>query len=188
MSDAVSALQGAQFDGLVSLRDLGPQGMISLRADLADASVKKAVKAAIGVDVPARRQASLTDAGGALWMSPDEAMLLCAYGDVPDVLAKLQKALGSAHALAADVSDARVVIRMEGPAAREVLAKVCPADLRAEKLPVGEVRRTRFAQVAGAFWFRDDETVDVVCFRSVAGYVFDLLSTAADPQAAVGHF
>jgi len=49
------------------------------------------------------------------------------------------------------------------------------------------VRRTRFAQVPAAFWMQDDNSAEVVAFRSVAAYVFGLLKTAA-AAGPVGHF
>jgi sarcosine oxidase subunit gamma len=35
------------------------------------------------------------------------------------------------------------------------------------------------AQIAAAVWMEADETLRVICFRSVARYAQDLLSTAA---------
>ncbi len=58
--------------------------------------------------------------------------------------------LRAEHHLAADVSDARAVFRIEGAKADQVLAKLCPVDLAT--LEPGELRRTRAAQVAAAFW------------------------------------
>ena len=85
---------------------------------------------------------------------------------------KLDKALAGKHHLAVDVSDARAVFRIEGPKAAEVLMKLRPVDL--PPLAPGELRRTRAAQVACAFW-RDDDGYTLVSFRSVAAYVMGLL-------------
>jgi len=114
-----------------------------------------------------------------------KVMVLCPHGDVPETLAALAGALSGEHVLCADVSDARAVFRLEGEGVRAVLAKLSPADLRPRSLPSGEVRRTRLAQVAGAFWLSDGGTATLVCFRSVADYVEELLSNAADPAGAV---
>ena len=62
---------------------------------------------------------------------------------------------------------------------RGVLAKLTPANLHPDALATGEVRRTRLAQVPAAVWLRDEDTAELICFRSVARYVFDLLSNAA---------
>ena len=101
---------------------------------------------------------------------------------------KLTKSLGKAHALAKNVSDARAVFEVSGAHARDVLAKLTPADVSPDAFGVGDIRRSRLAQVAGAFWVVDDHTFRIVCFRSVAQYVFDLLCVAAQPGSEVNHF
>lgn len=188
MSEAASALAGASFDGTVAVRELGLQGMITLRGDLSSSGLKKAVKAAIGAAVPGQRAIALTESGGVAWMSPDELLVLCAHDRVHDALAAMAKALAGEHHLAADMSDARAMFEVKGPAAREVIAKLCPVDMAPGAFAPGEIRRTRMAQVPAAFWMVDDETIRVVCFRSVAEYVFGLLCKAADPGSEAGFF
>jgi sarcosine oxidase subunit gamma len=97
--------------------------------------------------------------------------------------------LGTTHALAVNVSDARAMFRVSGgAAAREVLAKLCPVDMSPGVFKSGMFRRTRMAQVATAFWMDDNEDIYIICFRSVAQYVFDLLKTAAQPGSKVDVF
>ena len=189
MSEAASALPGAAFDGLVRIEEAGLRGMVTLRADLGATKVRKAVKAAIGVDVPQTRRAVLDGDRGALWMSPDELMLLLPHGEAAGAVAALSKALAGVHHLAVEVSDARAVFRLTGDlaAVREVLAKLTPADVSPGGFGEGEVRRTRLGQVAAAFWI-EDGGVTLVAFRSVAAYVFDLLSNAAAPDSAVRYW
>ena len=189
MSEPVTALNGAAFSGAIDVADAGPVGMITLRGDLSDDALKDACQSD-GLVVPERGKATGGLEAGLLWMSPDELMLLCAYGAAADRVAGLAKALEGHHGLVAEVSDARAVFRLtgKGAAIREVLAKLSPADMRMSALPVGQVRRTRLAQVSAAFWFTDDNEAVLICFRSVADYVFGLLSTAAQPGSEVGHF
>jgi len=186
MSEPVSALGGAVFDGFVKVEEAGLQGMITLRGDLASAAVKRAVRAVAGTGVPDRREVLLKGDRGAAWMSPDELLLLGPYGHAEAGVAAAGKALGKAHALAVNVSDARAVFRLTGPGAREVLAKLAPVDMAG--FAPGEIRRTRLAQVPVAFWISGPEEFTVVAFRSVATYVFDLLKTAATPGGEVGVF
>lgn len=188
MSEARSALPGAAFEGLASIGDAGLRGMVTLRGDLGSAKLKKAVKDVAGVAVPDTRRGAFAGDRGALWMSPDELLILVPHAEADDAAAALGKALEGTHHLAVNVSDARAVFRISGEGWREVLAKLTPADLHPDAFGPGEVRRTRLAQVAAAFWISGEDSVDVVCFRSVAKYVFDLLSTAADAPATVGHF
>lgn len=175
MSEPVSALNGASFQGFATVREIGPLGMITVRAK-GPKPLDKAVKASVGTKVPAQRRIEINGDKACAWMSPDEYLLVLPYAEVPAALAAVSKAMAGEHHLAVDVSDARAVFRVEGERAAEVLAKLAPVDF--DKLEPGELRRSRTAQVAAALW-RQDGGYTVVCFRSVARYVFDLLENAA---------
>lgn len=177
MSDPVSALQGASFQGFASIREIGPLGMISLRAKGLK-SLDKAIKAIVGTKVPAQRRIEVNGDRACGWMSPDEYLLVLPYPAVADALARLSKSLAGQHYLAVDVSDARAVFRIEGEGAADVLCKLSPVDF--DRLEPGELRRTRAAQVAAAMW-KQDQGFTLVCFRSVAGYVMGLLTHSARP-------
>jgi sarcosine oxidase, subunit gamma len=171
MSDPVSALKGASFQGFATVREIGPLGMITLRAKGVKA-LDKAVKAVTGTKLPATRRIEVNGDRACGWMSPDEYLLVMPYADVTEALAKLAKSL------AVDVSDARAVFRIEGDKAADVLRKLSPVDF--DTLEPGELRRTRAAQVAAAIW-QQDGGYTLVCFRSVADYVMGLLSHSAQP-------
>ena len=175
MSDPVSALRGASFDGIARVREIGPLGMITLRAKGVK-GLTKAVKAAVGTKVPAQRRIEFAGDRACGWMSPDEYLLILPYDQVAAALTVLAKALDKEHHLAVDVSDIRAVFRVEGTWANEVLRKLVPVDI--DLLPEGELRRSRAAQVACAFW-RAEGGYTLVSFRSVARYVFDILAHSA---------
>ncbi|MCC6519816.1 MAG: sarcosine oxidase subunit gamma [Tabrizicola sp.] len=175
MSDPVSALNGASFQGFAAIREIGPLGMITLRAKGLK-SLDKAIKAVTGTKIPAQRRIEVNGDRACGWMSPDEYLLILPYAEVGGALASLAKSLAGEHHLAVDVSDARAVFRVEGDRAAEVLQKLSPVDF--ETLEPGELRRSRTAQVAAAMW-KQDQGFTVVCFRSVARYVFDLLANAS---------
>ncbi|MFU8881823.1 MAG: sarcosine oxidase subunit gamma [Rhodobacterales bacterium] len=193
MSEPRSALDGARFEGLVTVEDLGLIGMITLRADLSHAAVAAALDKALGLPMPPKgciRPAKGVSQGQAAWMSPDEILLILPYGQTGAAVSSLEASLAGTHHLVQNVSDARAVISVTGPDAhvREVLAKLAPVDLHPASFTVGDFRRSRMAQVAGAFWMPEAGRINAVCFRSVAVYVFDLLKAAADPAAAVDYF
>jgi len=177
MSEPVSALDGASFQGFAGIREIGPLGMIMLRAKGVKA-LDKAVKAVTGTKLPAQRRIEINGDRACGWMSPDEYLLILPYADIAEALAKLAKALAGEHHLAVDVSDARAVFRIEGDQATDVLRKLSPVDF--DKLAPGELRRTRAAQVAAAIW-QQDQGFTLVCFRSVAAYVLGLLTHSAQP-------
>lgn len=186
MSEAVTPLNGARFEGLATIADAGLTGMITLRGDLSSKEVKAAVKKAVGLGLPAQRQALSGQGTAVLWMSPDELLLICAHDRVAETLATLEEALRGQHFLAVNVSDARARLRVEGAGARETLAKLCPVDLSPEAFTPGMVRRTRLAQIPAAFWLDDSGAFHLICFRSVADYAFGVLRDAALPGGEVG--
>lgn len=180
MSEAKAPLGGAHYDGLVTIDEVGPLGQVTLRGDFGAQPFRDAVTDTVGAEFPAPRFATWTSDRAALWMSPDELLLLLPYAQVAGTVRRLTDRLSGEHALVADVSDARAQFRLSGDAVREVLAKLSPADLSSGALPVGEVRRTKLGQVAAGLWVRSDSEVQVFCFRSVAGYAFEALKTAAE--------
>ncbi|KIC44004.1 sarcosine oxidase subunit gamma [Ruegeria sp. ANG-S4] len=186
MSEPISALNHASFDGIAKVEECGLQGMITLRGNLKDKVLIKAVKDAAGQKVPGQREALVDGDTGVCWMSPDELLVLVPYTEVEAKLSAMNNVLGGTHALAVNVSDARAVFRVSGASAREVMGKVAPVDFSTDMFQPGQIRRSRLAQVAGAFWMDDDQTFRVVCFRSAADYAFKLLKVAAQPGSEVG--
>jgi len=179
MSLARPILEGVSDTGAGGLKlSVQPlRGMVTLRADLLDPAVASAVKAAVGSDMPEIRKATET----ALWMSPDELLLLTPYGEAGAAVAKLTEALSGVHHLAVDVSDARTMFKLEGDAAREVLAKGAPVDLARDQFGKGDLRRTRISHIAAAFWQSGDEPdmFEIICFRSYATYLWEWLEESS---------
>jgi sarcosine oxidase subunit gamma len=189
MSEPVTALKGASdARGIAQISEVGPRGMITLRGDLSDKAILKAAAAASGVTAPDVRHCASQGEHGMAWMSPDELLIMCPYAEVHARLEALQSKLAKLHALAVNVSDARAMFTVEGPKAREVMAKLAPVDLHPSAFVPGMFRRTRLAQVPAALWMPQEQSFHIVCFRSVAVYVYDLLKMAAQPGSEVGHF
>ena len=186
MSEPTSALMNRETGGSVQIRDAGLTGMILLRGDLSNGKLASAVKSVAGVKPPEKNGISSKDGYRVLWMSPDELLLVGPYAETKDAIGKLESALSGQHFMAADVSDARAVLRLEGSYVREVLAKLAPVDLHPDALPDDTLVRSRLGQIAAAFWLSGDSAT-VICFRSVADYAFDLLAASAK-AGPVGHF
>lgn len=191
MSNPISALGMAGFDGLARVEDCGLQGMITLRGDLGAKPVKAAATAATGAKIPGKLAITQGPSGSLAWMSPDELLVLCAHDQAGTTRDAMIAKLGTTPSLAVDVSDARVMLQVHGPTGavtREIMAKLCPLDLSPEGFQPGTIRRTRMAQIPAAIWMHDETTFRVICFRSVAEYAFQLLKTAAQSETGVGYF
>lgn len=188
MSKAVSALGGEVREGFATVSDVGLRGMITVRGDHGAVDLKNAVTGVAGVDFPGQRQCNVVGDRGIAWMSPDELLVMVPYQEVSAAVETMTATLGDSFAMAVDVSDARAVFRVEGKGAREVLAKLSPVDLSPEAFGAGMIRRSRLSQVPAAFWMVGEDAFEVVCFRSVARYVFDILGDAAASGGEVGYF
>ena len=180
-------LSGRRVDGLVALREGDPRGMVALKGDLSASALSEVAAELAGVAFPGPGEANVSGASGLLWMAPDEVLLTLPPERTGAALARIGQALDGVHHLAAEVSDMRAVLRLDGPEFRDVLGKLTPADLSPAGLPPGRIRRTRLGQVAAAIWCLGDNAAELLCFRSVAQYVFELVANAAQPDSAVRH-
>jgi sarcosine oxidase subunit gamma len=187
MSNIVSALENASYEGFAKVEETGLRGMITLRGNLASVKLKNIAKKITGVEVPKPGHANIAGESGLAWMSPDELLVLVPYEVVESALTSVDNALKGQHYLAVNVSGARAVFCVSGAGAREVIAKLCPVDMSAKAFTPGQFRRTRMAQVPAAFWMDDEGSVTIICFRSVADYAFNLLKNAAEPGGEVGY-
>jgi heterotetrameric sarcosine oxidase gamma subunit len=99
----------------------------------------------------------------------------------------LAEALAGRAALT-DLSHARSVLRLAGPASREVLAGLCRIDLHPQALPAGRVVQTALGQVAALIHAVDDEPCfDLYLPRSLAGSgLAAVLDVAAGFGVAIG--
>ncbi|MWB78527.1 sarcosine oxidase subunit gamma [Pseudooceanicola sp. 216_PA32_1] len=190
MSEPVTALNGATYAGVARIAELPRRGMITIRGSQESAALVAAVGAASGgLDMPGPGEAVIAADRMLGWMSPDELLLMLPPAEVAGALAALAEGMAGEHYLAVEVTDARALFSIsgEGAVAREVLARLAPVDLSPAAFGPGNFRRTRLAQVPAAFWMLEDGSFELMCFRSVAAYVFGLLCTAGEGDA-VGHY
>lgn len=176
------------FEGLVSVREITGQGMLVVRGDFSAPAFREAVSALAGTSFPEQRRAEVDGGRGILWLSPDELAVLLPRAEAASACADLAGKLSDQHALVVDVSDARVHFEIEGRVVRETIAKIAPVDMHVESFGPGELRRTRFGQVAAGFWMVDERRARIFCFRSVRDYMANLLMASADEKSEVAYF
>ena len=116
---------------------------------------------------PARR--------AALWLGPDEWLLLAPESEFAACTAALTPALaGIAHSLV-DVSHRQVALEIAGARAAAMLSSGCPLDLDLTAFPVGRCARTMFAKAEVILWRQAPEMFQIEVWRSFAEYVTGLL-------------
>jgi sarcosine oxidase, subunit gamma len=156
----------ASAPGVVTLTEQPYAGQVSLRVDPRSAAGARVV-AVLGAPFPT--MGAVAD-DGTLWLGPDEFLVLTSH-DAVALADQLSAAIGADPGLALDVSANRTVLALEGPWARAVLAKGCPADLHPRAFATGTAISTTLARVPLILWRTDDERFLLLPRASFADYV-----------------
>jgi sarcosine oxidase subunit gamma len=179
----------ASPDALVQLAEKRALGKINLRADPADVALMGAIENVLGYGLP--RDANRTNgerSRGALWLGPDEWLVTVPGGQEIALFEALFQAAAGHHAALSDVSDARTVLTLSGPRAREVLEKGCSLDLHPRAFQTGHCAQTRLARAAILLHqTADAPAYDIHVAWSFAAYLWVWLEdAAAEYGVAVG--
>jgi sarcosine oxidase, subunit gamma len=144
----------------------------------------EAVRVACGMVFGAEPPSQLGPAGegdkrAALWLGPDEWLLIADTADSAAVGGVLESVLeGTAHSLV-DVSHRQIGLIAGGPAAARVLNAGCPLDLGLKAFPAGFATRTVFDKAEIVLWRRAETTFHIEVWRSFAPYLVASLAEAA---------
>jgi sarcosine oxidase subunit gamma len=144
-----------------------------------EAAARAAAGRAFGVAFPEDAcRANSAGERAALWLGPDEHLLLAPDGTQERIAAELEIALaGIPHSLV-DVSQRQVAIPVAGANARDLLSSGCPLDLDPDVFPVGTCTRTLFGKAEVLLWRASAEEYHLEVGRSFAGYVLGCLREA----------
>lgn len=140
-----------------------------------------ALSKALGVTLPQKPKASAEKAGrAALWLGPDEWLVIDQAGKDPVVACAGVKAFHSA----VDVSHRNVGVLVSGPGAEATISAGCPQDLSIGVFPVGACSRTVLGKIEVVVWRTGETEFRVECWRSFSDYAFAFLADAARDAAA----
>ena len=134
--------------------------------------------AGFGLTAPAMLRASTAGTRAALWLGPDEFLLVAPGEEATKIEAELKPALpAGAHSLV-DVSHRQIGLALEGRLAVRCLSAGCPLDLRPSAFPVGMVARTIFLKTEIVLWKLAEDRFHVEVWRSFAPYLVGHLHEA----------
>ena len=115
----------------------------------------------------------------AQWAGPDQYFVL-AEGKAEGALHRELKAKLAGLASVSDQSHGRVIIRIQGPRARAVLAKGTPVDLYPDEFPVGKSALTQMAHVGVHLTRVGEDVYDLSVFRGFAESFWDWITEQAE--------
>lgn len=127
--------------------------------------------------------AAVSGSRAALWLGPDEWLLLAAPEDAAAIMHQSSVALaGTPHSLV-DVSHRSAAIAVKGAQAAALINHGCALDLAHAAFPVGTCTRTLFEKAEIVLWRTQEHTYHVEIERSFAPYVWRMLIEAREDLA-----
>lgn len=162
---------------MVDLRQLPPASRLVLRgASQVLAAAADALRLPRG-ETPCR--AVHNQGLAALWLGPDERLLIGPADTAAEMSGRLQQALAGLPHSVVETSHAQVGFELTGANAPTALNSGCPLDLDPASFPVDMCTRTVFAKAQIVLWRTAPDTFRVEIARSFAPYVTKILALAA---------
>jgi len=181
-------LRASRAAGTFSIREIAFPAQIDLRGSPAD--IEFAIGVASALRLFGLPNAANTWSGsaecGALWLGPDECLIVDTAGEEAQLEARLRKALDGIVCSIVDVSASRSIIEISGTDARLVLAKGCSLDLHASAFRVPQVAQSLLAKAQVILQIVEDRpTFRLFVRNSFAPYLAEwLLDAVAECAAA----
>lgn len=170
----------ASSPGRIAIREIPFTAQLNFRADPGDARMNEAVRKALGFHLP--KEPNTASSGGgrsALWLGPDEWLVVGGEGEESLLDRVLRTALGDSFGSVVDVSANRTVIELGGSAARDVLAHGCLVDLHPRAFGPGRCAQTLLSKAQIIIHqVNDTPTFHLYVRTSFAWYVADWLLDA----------
>ncbi|GEC10164.1 sarcosine oxidase subunit gamma [Streptomyces spinoverrucosus] len=167
--------------GAIRLAELPFLAQLNVRMD-AKGAAAEAVGLALDLQLPLQpntvvRAGELT----ALWLGPDEWLLVGPPGSERDLESRIRQAAGDEFVSVIDVSAQRTTLLVTGPRAHDLLAHGCSLDLHPRAFGPGRCAQTTLGRTQVVLVARDDPRAGfwVLVRSTFAGYLADWLLDAA---------
>lgn len=172
-----------QAEGVAAVRWAARSCRFSFRGDAAAARAIGSAFGAMPPLEPLRSSHQLLSA--ALWLGPDEWLLLAPISEASHILTSITRALGSKPHALVDISARNVGLVVTGPRADDALAAGCPLDLDRAVFPAGMCTRTLFGKAEIVLWRTAADAFRIELVRSYLPYVVGLLAQAISDERAL---
>jgi sarcosine oxidase subunit gamma len=120
----------------------------------------------------------------ALWLGPDEQLLIAPAKEADSLGAALERALAALPHSLVDVSHRQAALNIRGEQAGAILAGYCPLDLDLRAFPVGMCTRTVYSKAEIVLWRTEPRVFRVEVWRSFTDYVVNLMTAVASELGA----
>jgi sarcosine oxidase subunit gamma len=148
-------------------------GYLNLRGDPENSSFVEGVQQCLGVSLPVLPN-TLSQSGSvtALWLSPDEWLLITQNSKDVELASRLRTALHDLHVAITDLPDGQTTLHLSGANALDVLRKGCHLDLHPSVFGFRNCAQTLVAKAPVVVWRGDDlSCFNLIIRRSFAEYL-----------------
>lgn len=180
LQEMAGEMQAVSRSEHVAIRELAHLTKINLRGNPEEAAFREGVRKALQFDLPFTScRCAYQDQFSALWLAPDEWLIVAPEDQAAQIIAALSEALSDQHVSIVDVSFARTVIELSGARARAVLEKYCALDLHPRSFTAGTVAGTILARCQVYLEQTDDHPIyRLYVQNSTTGHLARLLMDA----------
>ena len=161
----------------LALRELQHLGKLVLRGtdDVLTTLCKQA-----GLEYPsASNTVSTKGERHAIWLGPDEVMVLVEAGAEEALAETMEKAVAGKHASVVNVTDGLCAFSLSGAHVRDVLAKGCPLDLHPKAFGPGASAQSLLSHAGVTLACIDADSFILIGRTSFAAYIAKWLGDAA---------
>lgn len=147
-------------------------------------AARRAAGSVFGLALPEQVcQSVANNERAALWLGPDERLLLDWKESAQALQASLESAMQAVPHSLVDISHRQVALQLSGAHAADILSTGCPLDLDLAAFPSGMCTRTVFAKAEVILWRRGNDDFHLEIGRSFADYVSRWMREAAQDFA-----
>jgi sarcosine oxidase subunit gamma len=167
-----SRIDDAGFAG-TTLATVPFAAQVGLRVEPGSASAGR-VEAALGLELPEANRVSESGGRRAIWLGPDEWLVVAADGEERSLVALLEEAIAGEGSVV-DLSANRTGLELSGPEARTVLATCCSLDFHPRAFGPGQCAQTLIHKAGVLIEQRSDDRYLLLVRPSFAAYVAEWL-------------
>lgn len=167
--------------GAIRLAELPFLAQLDVRLD-AKGAAAEAVGLALDLQLPLQPNTVVrADGLTALWLGPDEWLLVAPPGSERELEERIREAAGDEPVSVTDVSAQRTTLLVSGPRARDLLAHGCRLDLHPRAFGPGRCAQSTLGRTQVVVVARDEPRAGfwILVRSSFAGYLTDWLLDAA---------
>lgn len=161
----------------VVMSELTHQGKLNIRCDK---NLHKTLTKLVGIETHLENNRfSATASRYAIWLSPDEILILTQAGEEIGLATQITAAAKGAHMAVNDITDAMTSLHLTGASVRQMLAKGCAIDLHKDHFKAGDCAQTTLSHAGVTLLALGDDEMILLCRTSFTDYVVAYLCDAA---------